>query len=649
MATVDGIEAGHPILQREQTLAIVLAASEWPTYPGFHASPSFRHSAVAIVNYLRSSEGLNLSPRNMKVLIDSFDDLPEVLRQMRTFISDRRLDLSNLGTPVTDLLLYYVGHGGFGDRERFFLSIRATDASDPLATSITANSLGRLLRDVAGGVRAYLVLDCCFAASLVEGFMSDGPLGVAEAQLHDAIPPEGDALAISAGKLPSYGTALLCASASRERAMAPLDLPYTMFTGGLLDVLKNGHPDKPAWLSLNDMQQLVTIRLKEQFAEKAVLPEVHSPQQRMGRVDIVPLFRNPAMYLAARQAGEQRQAEEAPRREEEIRQADEAARRSPDELAVGTVLNGYRILGVLGRGWLGIIYRASDLLEQSFAIKEYFPRQFAMRSGQDVVATSESCQDIFVDYRKRFLAEARRLSTLGLNGGTAGVVQVATFFEANNTAYSVMELLTGKTLDNVLGTGVSLSPQVLVSLLRAILTSLARVHAAGFLHRNIKPSNILIPPDGQPVLIDFGSARNMGQSPNRLATDTQVTQVDSGHYSPIEQMMHGAPEGPWSDIYSVGGVAYRAIGGRLIDARARQQAVLIRTRDPLVSAVDVGRGRYPTPLLHAIDRALAVAANDRPQRVEDMLALLEERSDTGSGRPGGLLGWLFKRVGRGSG
>ena len=234
-----------------------------------------------------------------------------------------------------------------------------------------------------------------------------------------------------------------------------------------------------------------------------------------------------------------------------------------DALAAGTVLNGYQILGVLGRGGFGITYRASDLLDQSFAIKEFFPRQFAMRSGHDVVVTSESDQAIFVDCRKRFLTEARLLSTLGRNGGTAGVVQVATFFEANNTAYSVMELLAGETLDDVLGAGVSLSPQVLFAMLRGILTPLARVHAAGFLHRDIKPSNILIRPDGQPVLIDFGSARDM-----RPTANTTYTQVYSGHYAPIEQMIHGAPQGPYSDIYSVGGVAYRAIGGKLIDARA---------------------------------------------------------------------------------
>jgi hypothetical protein len=192
------------------------------------------------------------------------------------------------------LLLYYVGHGGFGESDAFFLSIRSTEESDPLATSITAESLGRLIREHASGLRNYLLLDCCFAASVTKVFMTGGPLGVAGAQLRDVLPPQGDATAFEAGRLPKYGTALLCASGPREPAKAPADLPYTMFTGGLLEVLRSGDPSAPDWLSLDDIQRQVRTRLETQFADKAVLPQLHSPQQRMGRLDLVPLFRNPA-------------------------------------------------------------------------------------------------------------------------------------------------------------------------------------------------------------------------------------------------------------------------------------------------------------------------------------------------------------------
>jgi serine/threonine protein kinase len=294
-----------------------------------------------------------------------------------------------------------------------------------------------------------------------------------------------------------------------------------------------------------------------------------------------------------------------------------------DALAQGTVLNGYQLLAVLGRGGFGITYRAADLLEQFFAIKEFFPRQFAMRAGMEVVAASESDEEMFVDCRRRFLTEARLLAALGRNGGAPGIVRVVTFFEANNTAYSVMEMLVGETLDEVLRTGTQPIPaQRVVSLLQGILTPLARVHEAGFLHRDIKPANILIRPNGQPVLIDFGSARDMGPSANAT-----YTQVYSGHYAPIEQMLHGGQQGPYSDIYSVGGVAYRAIGGTLVDARTRQHAALSNAPDPLVPAVDVGRDRYPASLLKTIDRALAVSADERPQCVAEVLDLLGIHAD----------------------
>jgi serine/threonine protein kinase len=300
-----------------------------------------------------------------------------------------------------------------------------------------------------------------------------------------------------------------------------------------------------------------------------------------------------------------------------------------DALPSGTVLNGYQLGAVLGRGGFGITYRAVDLLDQSFAIKEYFPRQFAMRSGMDVIVASESDHGIFVDCRRRFLIEARLLAALGHDGGTPGIVRVVTFFEANNTAYSVMEALAGETLDDLLkAEGPALPPRRVISLLHGILKPLARVHAAGFLHRDIKPANILICLDGKPVLIDFGSARDMGPSAN-----TTFTQVYSGHYAPIEQMMHGAEQGPFSDIYSVGGVAYRAIGGTLVDARIRQQAALRHSADPLIPAAVVGRDRYPDLLLAVIDHALAVAAYDRPQRVEEMLDLLRVFAGDGPTAP----------------
>jgi hypothetical protein len=307
----------HPVVQRESMLAVVLAASEWPSYPDFDASPSFRRSADDIVNYLRRQDGLNLPKQNTKVLIDTDDFAQEVLNHIRSFIRARRNDLQKRGTPVTDLLFYYVGHGDFVKNDVFFMAIRSTDKDEPLASSITADALGRLIRDEANGLRVYLVLDCCFAAAATNAFQSDGPIGMAEIQLSDALPPQGDFEAIRKGRIPEYGTATLCASGPRERAKAPKDAKYTMFTGALLDVFNTGDPKGPAWLSLEDTQRIVMERLATQFLHKAVLPQVHAPKQRMGRVDTVPLFRNLAKAIEEEHEEGCRQAADSAHRAKE--------------------------------------------------------------------------------------------------------------------------------------------------------------------------------------------------------------------------------------------------------------------------------------------------------------------------------------------
>jgi hypothetical protein len=290
-----------------------------------------------------------------------------------------------------------------------------------------------------------------------------------------------------------------------------------------------------------------------------------------------------------------------------------------DALQPGTVIHGYTIRAVLGRGGFGTTYHATDQLDQSFAIKEYFPRQFATRHGLEVVASSEPDQENLADCRQRFLFEAKTLCQLGKTAADDGIVKVLTFFEANGTAYIVMEFLSGDTLEDVLKrTPGGLPGEHLQTILRRILSSLARVHGADLVHRDIKPANIFIRRDGRPVLIDFGSAREASRNQN-----TTYTQIFSAGYAPIEQIS-GTRQGAFSDIYAVGAVCYRAIGGTLVDAITRQQARLRGGPDPLVPARQLGLDRYPMGLLRTIDRALSVNPEDRPQTVQELLAGLDD-------------------------
>jgi hypothetical protein len=308
----DDARLEHPFLQPDRMLAIVFGASEWPDYPDFIAAPSFSRSARDIADYLCDRNGLNLPRRNVQVLVDTFESASEIVEQMHAFIQRRRAELKQYGTPATDLLIYYIGHGGFDSRDDFFLAIRRTSAFDPRGTSITAESLGHLIRERADRLRTFMVLDCCFAASMMKIFMSAGPLGVAGKRLDDVLPPQGDAF--RPDQIPEHGLGLLCASGPREPAKAPPELPHTMFTGGLLEVLRKGDPTAPHWLSLDNLHRLVTEQLTEKFADSAVIPQVYAPTQRMGRLDLIPLFRNPARQVeppraqpAIRPAASQRQ------------------------------------------------------------------------------------------------------------------------------------------------------------------------------------------------------------------------------------------------------------------------------------------------------------------------------------------------------
>ncbi len=294
-----------------------------------------------------------------------------------------------------------------------------------------------------------------------------------------------------------------------------------------------------------------------------------------------------------------------------------------DALPTGTVLNGYTIRGVLGRGGFGTTYYATDQLDQSFAIKEYFPKQFAIRQDLQVVASSVREQGSFDDCRSRFLQEAKRLCQLGRSVADASIVKVVTFFEANGTAYIVMEYLSGETLEDVLRrTPEGLPADRLDAMLRRILMALDHVHSGGLVHRDIKPGNIFIQQDGRPVLIDFGSAREASSNQN-----TTYTQVFSGGYAPLEQFA-GTQQGPFSDIYAIGAVCYRAIGGKIVDSLLRHQASLRRQTDPLVPAEQFGAGRYPVSLLRMIDLALIIDADQRPQSAKDLLAILDDTPGT---------------------
>ncbi|MDO9092817.1 MAG: cache domain-containing protein [Rubrivivax sp.] len=275
-------------------------------------------------------------------------------------------------------------------------------------------------------------------------------------------------------------------------------------------------------------------------------------------------------------------------------------------LKPGVQLLEYRIDGVLGEGGFGITYLATDVhLDAAVAIKEYLPQDIVFRAGDGSVSPMSS------EHRARyqqgldgFLVEARTLASFRHRA----IVRVARFFEANHTAYMVLEVEKGEPLKAWWLQHQHIGEKALVELLLPLLDGLAAVHKAGFLHRDIKPDNIQVrSSDGSLVLLDFGSA-----SQTAAVASHGMVVVTPG-YAPSEQYGLGE-QGPWTDLYALGATLYWAISGgkKPPDAETRKADPKAYTR-----AVEAGRNVYGQTFLKAIDWALNTDATKRPRTVAE--------------------------------
>lgn len=284
-----------------------------------------------------------------------------------------------------------------------------------------------------------------------------------------------------------------------------------------------------------------------------------------------------------------------------------------DALPPGYQLHEYRIESVLGQGSFGITYLARDtVLDLRVAIKEFLPVELVARRGGPEVQPRSSGQGAeFHEALDGFVHEGQILARFQ----HPNIVPIYRFFEALGTAYTVMAYQEGESLDSRLARRHRLAEAELTALLMPLLDGLAEVHKAGILHRDIKPGNIYIRTDGTPVLLDFGAARLAAANRSHSATA-----VVTGGYAPLEQYTVRGNQGPWSDIYALGAVCYRAVTGE------RPPEAPDRVRDdPMVPAAEAAGPDYGRTLLAAIDRALAVHLADRPADVAAWRDMLEGR------------------------
>lgn len=275
-------------------------------------------------------------------------------------------------------------------------------------------------------------------------------------------------------------------------------------------------------------------------------------------------------------------------------------------LATGTLLTGdYRIERVLGAGGFGVTYLAEEIsLARMVTVKEYFPSDFAARqNGVDALPKSSDCSGDFQWGLDRFIEEAQALAKLD----HPNIVRVYRYFRANSTAYMVLQFEEGKSFKNWLrDLGRAPRQAELDTIVGPLLDALAYVHKADYLHRDVAPDNIIVRKDGTPVLIDFGSARS-----DIIAHSRTVSALVKPGYSPYEQYAETSrQQGPWTDIYALAATLYHAITGkRPPDSPSRM------IKDEYVPAREGAIGAFRAGFLRAIDKALMLQIEQRPQSV----------------------------------
>jgi len=299
----------------------------------------------------------------------------------------------------------------------------------------------------------------------------------------------------------------------------------------------------------------------------------------------------------------------------------DAPRGMVEDLPVGTKLmrGQYTITSYLNSGGFGITYCAHDSLGRTVVIKECYPSIMCRRDGTKIAPRKPEYVVELSKLIEQFVSEAHALAALKHKN----ILHVHQVFEENDTAYMAIDFIDGPDLLDVIESAHDrLLPDEIVRITRRILAAIKYVHDKGMLHRDISPDNILIDEQGEPVLIDFGSARRSANVPGRVFS--KVKFVKDG-YSPQEFYIEGADQGTWSDLYSLAATIYHAITGKPpIDAQHRMSAAAQGKADPYVP-LDGHHEGFPDDFLAALDHALAIFPGGRIQSADEWLDRIPTR------------------------
>ncbi len=287
----------------------------------------------------------------------------------------------------------------------------------------------------------------------------------------------------------------------------------------------------------------------------------------------------------------------------------------PHALPPGTIIAGYRVVRVLGAGGFGITYEGeSPVTGRRVAIKEFFPRGIASRKGATEIIYAERDTELVSWALKRFESSTTEQCRLK----HPNIVEVFHYLAENDTGYMFMDYVEGKTFEQWLRDRPNLpSEEEIRPVLEPVIDALDYLHSMNFIHRDIAPDNIMIAPDGRPVIIDFGAIKLIENRTLLQAKTVHSFMVGKQHYSPPEQTREGETLDARADIYALGAVFYRAFAGRPpADTEERARKIAFGEGDSLIP-LSQAAPHLPEAFAKAVEKALAFRANERQASIDE--------------------------------
>jgi len=249
---------------------------------------------------------------------------------------------------------------------------------------------------------------------------------------------------------------------------------------------------------------------------------------------------------------------------------------NPSALKPGMLLGQgkYNIEKILGQGGFGITYKGVFLPNSvPVAIKELWPEN-AARMGSKVIWPNSISPTERQNQINKFQEEASNVQKCI----HPNIVKVYDWFAENDTAYMVMNLLSGKSLDKILKEEGVLTEDRVKHYFSQIAEALKVIHANNLLHRDIKPENVIVVHPDTAILIDFGAAREFIAGQRKT-----MTTIGSPAYAPFEQSINSAKRFPATDLYALSASMYELLTGKLpIESAARALALSNNNSDPFI-------------------------------------------------------------------